>query len=243
MDKLNVLYEDNHIIVVEKPVNIPSQGDKTGDIDMLSIVKDYIKEKYNKPGNVYIGLVHRLDRPVGGVMVFAKTSKAASRLSEQVRNKTFQKNYLVIVNGKMAKAKDTLEDYLIKNEKTNTSRVVDIQSTENMNSKQRKLLKNAKFAVLNYEVLKYDREVDLSILKIDLKTGRHHQIRVQLCSRGHSIYGDQKYGGRGHGKQICLWAYKIIIEHPITKERLEFMQLPQSIGSWKIIKDINKENF
>ncbi len=101
MQNLKVIYEDNHIIVVEKPVNIPSQGDKTGDVDMLTIIKEYLKEKYNKPGNVYLGLVHRLDRPVGGVMVFAKTSKAASRLSEQVREKQFQKNYLVIVNGKM----------------------------------------------------------------------------------------------------------------------------------------------
>ena len=101
MQQLNVIYEDNHIIVVEKPVNIPSQGDKTGDIDMLTIIKDYLKEKYHKPGNVYLGLVHRLDRPVGGVMVFAKTSKAAARLSEQVREKQFQKTYLVICNGKM----------------------------------------------------------------------------------------------------------------------------------------------
>lgn len=105
MQDLKVIFEDNHIIVVEKPVNIPSQGDKTGDIDMLTIIKEYIKEKYNKPGNVYLGLVHRLDRPVGGVMVFAKTSKAAARLSEQVREKIFQKTYLVIVNGQMKSKK------------------------------------------------------------------------------------------------------------------------------------------
>lgn len=105
MDKLKVIYEDNHIIVVEKPVNVPSQGDKTGDIDMLTIIKQYIKEKYNKPGNVYLGLIHRLDRPVGGVMVFAKTSKAAARLSEEVREKIFQKTYLVIANGKFEEEK------------------------------------------------------------------------------------------------------------------------------------------
>ena len=105
MQKLKVIYEDNHIIVVEKPVNIPSQGDKTGDVDMLTIIKDYLKEKYNKPGNVYLGLVHRLDRPVGGVMVFAKTSKAAARLSEQVQEKENQKTYLVVVNGKMEQEK------------------------------------------------------------------------------------------------------------------------------------------
>ena len=110
MQKLNVIYEDNHIIVVEKPVNVPSQGDKTGDVDMLTLVKQYIKEKYNKPGEVYLGLVHRLDRPVGGVMVFARTSKAAARLSEQVRNKDFRKKYLVIADGKFENDKGTLEN-------------------------------------------------------------------------------------------------------------------------------------
>lgn len=105
MDKLKVIYEDNHIIVVEKPVNIPSQGDKTGDVDMLTIIKEYLKKKYNKPGNVYLGLIHRLDRPVGGVMVFAKTSKAAARLSGEVREKIFQKTYLVIANGKFEEEK------------------------------------------------------------------------------------------------------------------------------------------
>ena len=191
MQKLNVIYEDNHIIVVEKPVNIPSQGDKTGDIDMLTLVKRYIKEKYNKPGEVYLGLVHRLDRPVGGVMVFARTSKAAARLSEQVRNKDFKKKYLVIVDGKFEKNKGTLEDYLLKNEKTNTSKVV------------KEGTKNAKLAILDYEVLKYNEEINLSVVKVNLHTGRHHQIRVQMANAGHSICGDQKYGTRGRGKQIC----------------------------------------
>lgn len=227
MNKLKVIYEDNHIIVVEKPVNIPSQGDKTGDTDMLTIIKEYIKEKYNKPGNVYLGLIHRLDRPVGGVMVFAKTSKAAARLSEQVREKEFQKSYLVIVDGKMEKEKGTLEDYLLKNEKTNTSKVV------------KEGTKNSKYAKLDYEVLKYDKELNLSVLKILLHTGRHHQIRVQLSSRGHSIYGDQKYGGRGHGKQIALWAYKLQISHPVSKEKLDFIDIPEKMGSWKIIENIN----
>lgn len=227
MNKLKVIYEDNHIIVVEKPVNIPSQGDKTGDTDMLTIIKEYIKEKYNKPGNVYLGLIHRLDRPVGGVMVFAKTSKAAARLSEQVREKEFQKSYLVIVDGKMEKEKETLEDYLLKNEKTNTSKVV------------KEGTKNSKYASLYYEVLKYDKELNLSVLKILLHTGRHHQIRVQLSSRGHSIYGDQKYGGRGHGKQIALWAYKLQISHPVSKEKMDFIDIPEKIGSWKIIENIN----
>lgn len=226
MKNLKVIFEDNHIIVVEKPVNIPSQGDKTGDVDMLAIIKEYLKEKYNKLGNVYLGLIHRLDRPVGGVMVFAKTSKAAGRLSEQVREKVFQKTYLVIVNGKMEQANGVLEDYLLKNEKNNMSKIV------------REGTKNAKFASLDYEVLKYNSETDLSLLKINLHTGRHHQIRVQLSSRNHSIYGDQKYGGRGHGKQIALWAYKLKILHPITKEELEFKSIPDPVGSWKILEGV-----
>lgn len=225
MQKLNVLYEDNHIIVVEKIVNIPSQADKTGDIDMLTIIKNYLKEKYNKPGNVYLGLVHRLDRPVGGVMVFAKTSKAAARLSEEVRSKQFEKRYLVIANGKFETTIGTFEDYLLKNQAKNMSKVV------------KEGTKNSKLAVLDYEIIKYDSDLDLSVAKINLHTGRHHQIRVQLASRNHSIYGDQKYGGRGHGKQICLWAYSLKIIHPITKKELKFELLPQKIGSWKIIED------
>ena len=170
MQKLNVVYEDNHMIVVEKLVNIPSQADKTGDIDMLTIVKQYIKEKYHKPGEVYLGLVHRLDRPVGGVMVFAKTSKAAGRLSEQVRNKQFRKKYLVIVDGKFENKTGTLQDYLLKNERLNTSKVVE-EGT-----------KNSKLAVLDYEVLTYKEETNLSLVKVNLHTGRHHQIRVQLAN-------------------------------------------------------------
>ncbi len=226
MKQLKVLYEDNHIIVVEKLPNIPSQGDKTNDENMLDIIKGYIKEKYNKPGNVYVGLVHRLDRPVGGVMVFAKTSKAASRLSEQVRNKIFKKEYLAIVDGKLENKSGTLEDYLLKNEKNNMSKVV----PENT--------KNAKYAKLDYEVLKYDSDINLSVLKVLLHTGRHHQIRVQLANCGHSICGDQKYGTRGRGKQISLWAYSLTIVHPITKEEMKFEDVPEKIGPWSILKDI-----
>ena len=140
MQNLKVIYEDNHIIVVEKIPNIPSQSDKTGDMDMLTLVKQYLKEKYQKPGNVYVGLIHRLDRPVGGVMIFAKTSKAASRLSNQVREKVFQKVYLAVVDGRPEKDKGILEDYLYKDERNNMSRVV------------RENKKNAKYAKLEYEV-------------------------------------------------------------------------------------------
>ena len=222
---LKVLYEDNHIIVVEKKPNIPSQSDKTGDIDMLTIVKEYIKEKYNKTGNVYLGLVHRLDRPVGGIMVFAKTSKAASRLSNQVREKIFKKEYIAVVDGKIEDKKGTLIDYLYKDQRNNISKVV------------KKEKKNAKEAKLDYEVIKYNEVKDLSLVKINLYTGRHHQIRVQLSNFGHSIFGDQKYGKRGRGKQIALWAYKLEIEHPITKKKIEFKDLPEPIGTWCILKN------
>ena len=211
MQNLKVIYEDNHIIVVEKIPNIPSQSDKTGDMDMLTLVKQYLKEKYQKPGNVYVGLIHRLDRPVGGVMIFAKTSKAASRLSNQVREKVFQKVYLAVVDGRPEKDKGILEDYLYKDERNNMSRVV------------RENKKNAKYAKLEYEVLYYHQLKNLSLVKVHLYTGRHHQIRVQLANSGHSIFGDNKYGTRGKGKQIALWAYQLTIEHPITKETLQFV--------------------
>ena len=229
MQNLKIIYEDNHIIVVEKIPNIPSQGDKTEDISMLDIIKQYLKEKYNKPGNVYLGLIHRLDRPVGGVMVFAKTSKAAARLSEEVRNHEFKKEYLVIANGKMEKQKGILEDYLLKNGQKNISKVVN------------KDTKNSKYAKLEYEVLFYEEDINLSVLKILLYTGRHHQIRLQLASRTHSICGDQKYGTRGRGKQIALWAYKLTIKHPITKKEMSFVSIPEKIGSWIILENIEEE--
>ena len=221
---LKIIFEDNHIIVVEKPVNIPSQGDKTGDEDMLTIIKKYLIEKYNKKGEAYLGLVHRLDRPTGGVMVFAKTSKAASRLSEQIREKVFEKEYLCIVDGKLEEQNGEYEDYLVKNEKNNLSRISDQKN------------KNAKLAKLYYKVLKYNEETNLSLVRVKLYTGRHHQIRVQFASRNHSLYGDQKYGTRGRGKQLCLWAYKISFLHPISKERIEFEDYPEAEGSWIILK-------
>ena len=193
---------------------------------MLTIIKAYLQEKYNKPGNVYLGMVHRLDRPVGGVMVFAKTSKAAARLSEQVREKVFKKKYLVIVNGKFEEKKGTLKDYLLKNERLNKSRVVE-EGT-----------KNSKYAELDYEVLKYDKEQNLSLLKINLHTGRHHQIRVQLSSRDHSIYGDAKYNGRGSARQLYLWAYELTIQNVISKEEMTFTSIPEKEKAWKILEGI-----
>lgn len=179
-----------------------------------------------RSGNVYLGLVHRLDRPVSGVMVYAKTSKAASRLSEQIRNKTFQKEYLAIVNGKFDKTTGTFKDYLWKDEKKNISFVV--KSTK----------KNAKQAILDYKVLDYNKEENISLVKINLKTGRHHQIRVQFSSRGHSLYGDRKYHGRcKNSNSVCLFAYKICFNHPTTKEKLEFSALPEQTKIWKIFSN------
>lgn len=157
-------------------------------------------------------------------MVFAKTSKAASRLSEQVREKVFKKQYIVVVDGKLEQNKGIMKDYLLKNERNNLSKVVE-EST-----------KNAKYAELEYEVIKYREDINLSAVKVDLHTGRHHQIRVQFSSRGHSIYGDQKYGTRGKGKQIALWAHKLTINHPITKEEITFESTPELNGTWSILK-------
>lgn len=162
-------------------------------------------------------------------MVFAKTSKAASRLSEQVRNKMFEKKYLVIVDGKLDEKNGIFEDYLLKNQQKNFSKVVKSET------------KNSKLASLDYEVIKYDEKINLSVVKVNLHTGRHHQIRVQFSSRGHSIYGDQKYGTRGRGKQICLWAYELKFYHPISKEKLCFKSIPKQEGSWKILENISEK--
>ena len=211
MNKLNILYEDNHIIVVVKPINILSQADNTKDIDMLSIVKDYIKVKYNKPGNVYVGLVHRLDRVVGGIMVFAKTSKAASRLSEQIRLNKVNKTYLAIVHNK-PKDKDILKDYLLKKNDFNT--IV-------TNSKL------GKESILDYELLEYNKKLNISLLKINLHTGRHHQIRVQFSSRNYPLVGDNRYGNDNY-KEIGLCCYKLEFNHPTTKELLSFTYKPET---------------
>ena len=219
---VKVIYEDNHLLVVEKPVNILSQGDDTNDKDMVNLLKSYVKEKYDKPGNVFIGLVHRLDRPVGGVMVFAKTSKAASRLSEQVRNKSFKKTYRAVIHGNMNKNEDTLKDYLYKNKKTNMVSVV------NKNHKE------AKNAELDYKTLQSKN--NFSLVEIDLKTGRPHQIRVQFSSRKHPLFGDQRYGQNLNkvGQQIALWSYKIEITHPTTKEPMEFICEPPKEYPWDL---------
>lgn len=213
---INIMYEDNHLLVVEKKTNILVQADDTKDTDLLTLLKDYLKEKYNKPGNVYLGLVHRLDRPVGGVMVFAKTSKCASRLSEQVRTHKFEKIYYAVLCGK-ANSSDQLVDKLEKDTKTNIVRVS----------------QNGKEAILDYELIDYKE--NMSLVKIKLKTGRSHQIRVQFSSRNLALYGDQRYNKNAKvGEQIALFAKSLSFYHPITKEKLTFeLDLP-SRYPWNI---------
>ncbi len=201
---INILYEDNHIIVVEKKINIPVQEDESKDKDLLSIIKEYIKEKYNKPGNVYLGLVHRLDRPVGGVMVFAKTSKAASRLSEQIRTNSMHKKYYAVVEGNL-NDNGVLKDKLLKDTKNNIVRV---------DSK-------GKDSELSYKII--SKKDNLNLVDIDLKTGRSHQIRVQFSSRNNPLYGDQKYNKNALvGQQIALFAYQLSFTHPTLKEEMTF---------------------
>ncbi len=222
---MRVLYEDNHIIVVVKPQNLPSQADSSGDADMLSLVKDYVKLKYGKPGEVYIGLLHRLDRPAGGVMVFARTSKAAARLSAQIRAGGLKKLYYALVEGELAPSA-TLTDWLVKDGKTNNSRVA------------REGEPGAKYAELSYSVV--ERKAGVSLLRVELKTGRAHQIRVQLANAGAPLTGDFRYGGKKIDK-LCLWSYLIGFEHPTKREWMEFCCAPPREEPWTLFSFAENE--
>ncbi|MGO4936507.1 RluA family pseudouridine synthase [Fundicoccus sp. Sow4_H7] len=217
-----ILFEDNHLLLVEKPVNIPVQSDQSQDKDLLTILKEDLKQRYNKPGNVYLGLVHRLDRPVGGAMVFAKTSKAASRLSDQVRRNAMTRKYYAVVHGQPQKSEGQLVDYLFKNTRTN---IVSIVSSNH---------KQGKKAILNYKVLQSNGK--LSLLEVQLHTGRPHQIRVQLAGMGHPIWGDQKYGQEMNkvGQQIALWAHQLSLEHPTLKSDVTVRSLPKDAFPWNL---------
>lgn len=220
---MEILFEDNHVIVVSKPQGVPSQPDESGDKDMLTQVKEYIKEKYNKPGEAFVGLVHRLDRPTGGAMVFAKTSKAASRLSEQMRAGDFDKTYYAVVCGRPRDAKGKIVSYLKKDEKTNTVKIVP-QSE-----------KDAKRAELDYETLEYNAETDHALVKVKLYSGRGHQIRVQLKSIKCPIFGDQKYGGENMPKvMLNLFACELAFLHPVSKQKMIFrVYPPENAAGWK----------
>ncbi|MGN0776654.1 MAG: RluA family pseudouridine synthase [Candidatus Ventricola sp.] len=208
---IRIVYEDNHLLVVVKPPNMPTQADVSGDPDLHSTMKQYIAEKYNKPGAVYLGLVHRLDRPVGGLVVLARTSKAADRLSAQVREKTLARQYVAAVRGSTPGHME-LNDWLLKDERTNTVRAVAAGTP------------GAKDARLVYE--KAGEADGLSLIRVKLFTGRSHQIRVQTSHSGFPIWGDARYGAGKPGEQIALWGAHLGLVHPTKKEEMQFTAMP-----------------
>ena len=217
---MTVVYEDNHIIVVNKTASEIVQGDKTGDTPLSETVKQYLKEKYNKPGNVFLGVTHRLDRPVSGLVVFAKTSKALSRLNEMFRNGEEKKTYWAIVKNRPQELEGELTNWLVRNEKQNKSYAYD------------KEVKDSKKAVLCYKTIGHSQNYHL--LEVDLKTGRHHQIRCQLAKMGCPIKGDLKYGSPRSNPDgsICLHARRIAFVHPVSKESIEIEAPVPSGNLW-----------
>lgn len=227
---IDVLYEDNHIIVVNKKAGDITQGDKTGDETLPDKIKKYLKEKYNKPGNVFCGVVHRLDRPTSGIVVFAKTSKALSRLNELFRKDDIQKTYWAITEKIPNRFSDKLKDYLLKNEKQNKSYA----------SKEEK--KGSKLAILEYKLIaKSDK---YALLEVNLETGRHHQIRCQLANIGCIIKGDLKYGAKRSNPDasISLHARRIVFNHPISKETIDIIAPCPEDNLWNYFEEeINKK--
>ena len=211
---ISIVYCDNHVLVAVKPPNLPSQADESGDRDMFTEMKAYIKEKYCKPGEVYLGLLHRLDRPVGGLMAFARTSKAASRLSEQLRAHDMRRGYLCVAQGE-SRAQARLENIL---------------EYDDGSKKQ---------AALRYERLGYEN--GLSLLRVALETGRKHQIRRQLQMAGLPLWGDARYGGGRPGQQIALWGATLELTHPTTKERLRFTCPPPDSYPWNLFTNRSPE--
>lgn len=216
----DVIFEDNHIIVVIKPQNVPTQADESGDSDLHSQIKEYIRVNEGKSGEAFCGIVHRLDRVTGGVMVFAKTSKAAARLCEQIKNGAFQKKYLAVVTGEPKFREDVLVDWLYKNEKKNTVEIVPSATL------------GAKRAELGYKVLNIGKGI--SLVEVNLVTGRPHQIRVQMGNIGCPVFGDAKYGGDklGKGWNLALWAYELVFIHPITENTMRFVVNPPETVPW-----------
>ena len=218
----DVLYEDNHVLVAVKPPNMLSQGDQTGDTDLLTLLKEYIRIEYQKPGNVYLGLVHRLDRPVGGLMVFARTSKAAARLSEQMRRHEMGREYLCVALGEMPDS-FTLTDYLWKDPMKNMVTVCEAD------------MKGSQLAVLHGRCIA--RRENTSLCALKLETGRKHQIRAQMSHAGAPLWGDNKYGGGMAGQQIALWGYKLTFSHPITHRIMTFHAMPEG-NAWALYADL-----
>jgi 23S rRNA pseudouridine1911/1915/1917 synthase len=226
-DQLNIIYEDNHLLVVVKPQNVPSQADESGDADMLTLLKQYLADKYNKQGNVYLGLVHRLDRPTGGVMVFAKTSKAAGRLSESMRGGEFEKKYLTVVQGEPKEKNAILRNYLYKYSNLNIVKVVPAATQGALPA----VLMYNHIATKSFETTDADGNTSVtthSLLKVELGTGRSHQIRVQLAFIGNPLVGDSKYGTlkSKNPTPLALWAYELKFPHPVSKNPMVFRVYP-----------------
>jgi 23S rRNA pseudouridine1911/1915/1917 synthase len=223
-ENLQVLFEDNHLIIVNKRAGDITQGDKTGDKPLSDVVKEYVKEKYNKAGNVFLGVVHRLDRPTSGVIVFARTSKALERLNKMLRDKIINKTYWAVIKNHPEKEKNTLINYLKKNPKNNKSSVYIKEITD------------SKKAILHYNVIK--KLDNYSLVEIDLETGRHHQIRAQLSFIGFPIKGDLKYGFNRSNKDgsIHLHARKIEFVHPVTKEQISVIAPTPKEVIWNACK-------
>ncbi len=218
---MNVIYEDNHIILVNKASSEIVQGDKTGDTPLSETVKQYIKEKYHKPGNVFLGVTHRLDRPVSGLVLFARTSKALSRLNEMFKTKEIKKTYWAIVKNQPPAPAGELVHWLVRNEKQNKSYAYDRE------------VKDSKKAILDYKVI--GRSEHYYLLEINLQTGRHHQIRCQLAKMGCPIKGDLKYGAQRSNPDgsICLHARRIEFVHPVSKEKMSFEAPVPESALWK----------
>ena len=222
-NNLQILHEDNHIIVINKRVGDIVQGDKTGDKPLSNIVKEYIKDKYKKPGEVFLGVIHRLDRPTSGIVVFARTSKALARMNEMFSKRETQKTYWAIVKNKPAKSQDKLVHYLKRNEKNNTSKA------------HVKEVPDSKIASLDYTIIK--ELTSYFALEINLHTGRHHQIRAQLAAIGSPIKGDLKYGFDRSNPDggIHLHARKLVFTHPVSKENLEIIASTPNDAIWNAI--------
>lgn len=218
---VDVLYEDNQVVVVVKPQNMPSQADESGDEDLLTVVKNYIKEKYNKPGQAFVGLVHRLDRPTGGIMVFARNSKSAKRLGEQLVSHRMEKTYYAVLEGRLPSKSGHIVNYLKKDEKTNTVKIVTSGET------------GSKEAVLDYKVLA--QSDTRTLVEVKILTGRSHQIRVQFAGLGFPLYGDNKYGKtKSRSKCLGLWSGRLEFVHPTTKEKMVFVAPPKlDEAPWK----------
>ena len=218
--KIKLLFEDNHLLVVEKPPNLLTQEDKTGDPDLLSLLKEDLKRRYHKPGNVYLGLLHRLDRPAGGVIVLARTSKAASRLSAQLRDRKLKKVYLAVICGALEPPAGRLRHFLAKDSAANLVRHTD----------------SGLEAVLDYRLL--ESVEGLSLVSIQLHTGRPHQIRAQMSLVGCPLYGDQKYGREVNkpGEQLALWSCEVAFTHPVRDEWLSVKSMPPACYPWSLFK-------